>query len=467
MYRCLTFIVTFCSASIWLLCPSVFAAGKLNDAQINYVLSNSEWEIEKTCGNNTLAPWEGVAKFSNDGTFHADTRCQHTYEPFQAIYKGRWTAESGSLCLHEVVSERPIGSHRKNLFEDDPCFEIRSDRFFFFVKPVDGGQRIQFRPRKHPEHSEYTEMVAALKEVKAARVAAAAADSAMWEEIKYSSQISDFQRYLERYPDGLFVKLAESQIKDLVARANDPNGARDQFAGFDFGNYYALVIGIDNYEHITKLATAVSDAKAIAATLEKDYGFKVTLLLDPRRDDILDAFDDLLETLSDEDNLLIYYAGHGWLDDTTDRGYWLPADAKEGRRSRWLSNADITDTLKSLAAKHVMLVADSCFSGTLTRNAAVGLRDKDYLKRMSKKRARVAMVSGGLEPVADDGGSGHSPFAKAILNALAANTDVVDGTRLFSQVRRPAIVNAQQTPEYSDVRNSGHDGGDFLFVRKR
>ena len=102
----------------------------------------------------------------------------------------------------------------------------------------------------------------------------------------------------------------------------------------------------------------------------------------------------------------------------------------------------------------------------MTRSAVVGLRDTNYLKRMSKKRARVALVSGGPEPVEDDGGDGNSPFARAFLKALSNNTDVIDGTRLFAETRRPVILHAKQTPEYSDVRDSGHDGGDFLFVRK-
>jgi hypothetical protein len=44
---------------------------------------------------------------------------------------------------------------------------------------------------------------------------------------------------------------------------------------------------------------------------------------------------------------------------------------------------------------------------------------------------------------------------------------IIDGTGLFSQLRRPVILNADQTPVYADVRKFGHDGGDFLFVRKR
>ena len=113
-----------------------------------------------------------------------------------------------------------------------------------------------------------------------------------------------------------------------------------------------------------------------------------------------------------------------------------------------------------------MVIADSCYSGTLTRSAAVGLRDANYLKRMSKKRARVALVSEGLEPVEDDGDDGNPPFAHAFLKALSNNTDVIDGTWLFAEIRRPVILHAKQTPEYSDVGDSGHDSGDFLFVCK-
>ena len=78
----------------------------------------------------------------------------------------------------------------------------------------------------------------------------------------------------------------------------------------------------------------------------------------------------------------------------------------------------------------------------------------------------MALVSGGPEPAEDDGGDGNSPFARAFLKALSNNTDVIDGTWLFAEIRRPVILHAKQTPEYSDVRDSGHNGGDFLFVCK-
>ncbi len=86
---------------------------------------------------------------------------------------------------------------------------------------------------------------------------------------------------------------------------------------------------------------------------------------------------------------------------------------------------------------------------------------------MTEKRARTALVSGGLEPVTDSGMGGHSVFAGAFLAALAENTDVIDGQGLYDAIKRPVVLNADQTPQYSDIRRAGHDGGDFLFVRKR
>ncbi len=85
---------------------------------------------------------------------------------------------------------------------------------------------------------------------------------------------------------------------------------------------------------------------------------------------------------------------------------------------------------------------------------------------MSRKKARVVLTSGGLEPVEDGNGSTHSPFATALLAALEENKSVIDGTSLFNVIRRPVMVNANQTPQYSDLRRAGHDGGDFLFIKK-
>ena len=257
--------------------------------------------------------------------------------------------------------------------------------------------------------------------------------------------------------------------QNAALRDGTPKPKTSVTANINFGNYHALVIGIDAYRELPRLKTAVADAKAVTQELKSNYGFKVTELINPTRDQMLDTMDDLQATLTYKDNLLIYYAGHGWLNEKSDQGYWLPIDAKKNRRSRWVSNSTLTDTLTALEAKHVMVVADSCYSGRLVRSANInieGADTADYYQQMSRKKARVVITSGGLEPV-EDGKGEHSPFARAFLSALSKNNSVIDGTKLFNAIRRPVMINADQTPQYSDVRRAGHDGGDFLFVRRQ
>jgi len=235
----------------------------------------------------------------------------------------------------------------------------------------------------------------------------------------------------------------------------------------DFGKYRALVIGNNNYRTVPKLRAAVPDARAVAKMLRRLYDFEVTLLINATRGDIIEALDGLRSRLTRHENMLIYYAGHGYYDKEADRGYWLPVDAHHDRRTNWVSNATITDTLKSMRAKHVIVIADSCYSGTLTRGFGIILRSPDYYGRMARKRSRTVLTSGGIEPVNDAGGGQNSVFCKVFLTALSGNTGIMDGTQLFTKVRRPVMMNAPQTPQYSDIRFTGHEGGDFFFVRRK
>jgi hypothetical protein len=239
----------------------------------------------------------------------------------------------------------------------------------------------------------------------------------------------------------------------------------------DFGRYHALVIGINAYKQLRPLETAVADAAAVGRVLRERYGYTVTALTNATREQIVVALDGLRAGLTERDNLLIYYAGHGILDRDAGRGYWLPVDARPDTRAQWVSNTEVTDTLKAMSAKHVLVVADSCYAGTLLREdrgiALVTGSERDvFLTRIAQKRSRTVLSSGGIEPVLDSGGAGHSVFAKAFLEALEENRDVLDGQGLFARIRRPVVLNSPQTPEYSDIRLAGHDGGDFLFVRR-
>lgn len=233
----------------------------------------------------------------------------------------------------------------------------------------------------------------------------------------------------------------------------------------NFGNYYAIVIGNNNYIEIQDLLTAENDAIAVSQLLENVYGFKISRLTNATRYDILLALDEIKKNLSSNDNLLIYYAGHGHFDQEAERGYWLPVDANQQTTANWVSNSDITDKLKSIQAKHILVVADSCFSGTLLRGINVALKSSHHLETLSSKRSRTVLTSGGMEPVADSGGGKYSVFANAFLIALQENIEVIDGTELFTKIRKAVMLNADQTPQYGDIRMAGHEGGDFIFVR--
>ncbi len=235
----------------------------------------------------------------------------------------------------------------------------------------------------------------------------------------------------------------------------------------EYGDYHALVIGNNAYQHVEKLKTAVADARAVAKLLRDRYGFRTTLLSNATRRQIVSALNSYRKTLKPTDNLLVYYAGHGYLDAEASEGYWLPIDARDDDDSQWISNATITTRLRTIPAKHVMVISDSCYSGSLTRGLSVKLRGPQDYAATAAKRARVVLTSGGLEPVEDSGGGDHSIFAKTFLDVLTTNTGVLSGTVLFKKLVPRVRLGADQVPQYGNIRRCGHEeGGDFLFVRQ-
>jgi hypothetical protein len=284
----------------------------------------------------------------------------------------------------------------------------------------------------------------------------------------------------------------------------------------NMGQYYALIIGIDDYQApITQLKTPANDAKQVDAMLREKYGFKTTLLTDdtpikPTRDGILTALVNLSRELKDDDNLLIYYAGHGSI--YSNRGHWLPQDAKSNDYdTHWISSDDIRKQIETttMKAKHVLIVADSCYSAAVITSAITttpittaaitptllttrsttsitgaisapsGIPDLadtspeaqvGWIKALAERLSRNALTSGGLEPVLDeDSGNGLSIFANAFLEALAKNDGVIDTSHIFLDIRKEVIAKAQksggnQVPAYAPIENTGDNFGAFFFV---
>lgn len=244
------------------------------------------------------------------------------------------------------------------------------------------------------------------------------------------------------------------------------------------GNYHALVIGINRYWYLDKLNMAVKDARTVAQLLEKQYGFTVTMLLDEQatRDGIMGAFNQLNQKLTENDHLLIYYAGHGIYELNGEASYWLPVNAKNTDDIKWIIASSITTHLRRNLAKNILVVADSCYAGTLTRSGSreinLGLTENErhrYLEKMLNKKSRVLIASGGKEPVLDSGGQGHSIFARVFLEALHnMKQSAFTAEELFikQSIRERVAGKVEQTPEFQIIRESGHESGDFVFQRQ-
>lgn len=249
-------------------------------------------------------------------------------------------------------------------------------------------------------------------------------------------------------------------------------------AGMNFGRYYAIVIGNQNYQSIESLATPKYDASRAARILADRYGFIVSILEDANDITMLKAINDLNSVLKPDDNLLIYYAGHGarLQSGKSENGYWLPVNADAPPKDTfWVPNEQITGHLGRLPAKRVLVVADSCYAGLLSADPSfLFLNDKvayskDYIKFKLPKRARLLLSSGGDKPVLDEGSGGNSVFARAFLDELENNQGILSSPELFSRIRRRVEIAARnnkfvQTPEFKSIKGAGHEVGDFFFV---
>jgi hypothetical protein len=236
------------------------------------------------------------------------------------------------------------------------------------------------------------------------------------------------------------------------------------------GRYFALVIAVEKYSGATinDLTFPVQDAQNVIRALTENYTFdpqNVIFLRDPAKAEITNALDRLVDQVKPNDNLLIFYAGHGYWDERMKQGFWLPADAEQGFRANWLSNGTIRDYVNGIQTRHTLLISDACFSGGIfkTRQAFTGAdRAVEELFRIP---SRKAMTSGTLNVVPDE-----SVFVRYLIKTLRENrAPFLTARRLFDVLREPVINNSplSQVPQFGVVHNTGDEGGEFIFVHKR
>ncbi len=243
------------------------------------------------------------------------------------------------------------------------------------------------------------------------------------------------------------------------------------------GDYRALVIGNSNYQdpkgRWQPLATAEADARAVADLLGTHYGFKdVRLLVNAGRREILVALSELSTRVKRNDFVLIYYAGHGYLDKASERGYWIPVDANGDDHTGYIRNSTLKEELSILGEKtrHTLLISDSCFSGALlrtaSRSAAPEKPDDRYYEVVAQKKSVQILTAGGVEYVDDNyKTSGHSPFTYFLLNELRLNnTTLLTASELATRVKKAVANNVEQVPESGTLQGAGDELGEFIFV---
>ncbi len=236
-------------------------------------------------------------------------------------------------------------------------------------------------------------------------------------------------------------------------------------ANYDAEQCHALVVGINNYKHWPNLRSAANDAKTVASLLKTHFGYKdVTLLLDEQatRLNILSALDKYTR-LTEQDSLLIYYAGHGWMDDFQS-GFWVPHDAPKDCKFEYVANSRIVnDYFKKYRVRHLLVVADSCFSGALMRGQEHKRNNKWKLPAGFRKPSRWVLTSGDLAPVPDDAGGGHSPFATRFIQFLKYSDEGAFGIQdLYVYVRK----NLKTEPLCEPIHTAMHmPGGEYVFCR--
>ncbi|MEJ5317499.1 MAG: caspase family protein [Tenuifilum sp.] len=260
---------------------------------------------------------------------------------------------------------------------------------------------------------------------------------------------------LRKSPSG---KVAKGDTEELDLVFDSPKTAP---------RYFALIMGANDYadDAITDLDNPIQDATKLYNVLVNRYTFdpsNVIFLKNPTREQMINAMDWLTRKVTKYDNLLVFYAGHGFWDKETDFGYWIPTDSKSNSTANWLANSQIKDYVAAIKSKHTLVIADACFGGSIFRSRKAFEEGSQSVKKAFDAPSRKAMTSGNLTEVPD-----RSVFLEQLVDKLNNNTkSYVTAEELFASIRNVVLSSSPVTPMYGDIKDAGDQGGDFIFVLK-
>jgi hypothetical protein len=262
-----------------------------------------------------------------------------------------------------------------------------------------------------------------------------------------------------------FQKSNAVPVETPIAITQDDKVDKNEMLGPKLNKNYAIFIGINNYDYWMDLNNTILDCRAVSRVLLEKYDFdmsRMVFLYNERatRSGILSVLDSIGSKLTTNDNLLIYYAGHGFYDSTKVEGYWVPKDGQSEKPYTYVSNTEILASIRGIKAQHTFLIADACFSGSIF------VRGTSKPDEVSK--SRWAFTSGDIEYVEDGVPGKNSPFATYLIQELVNNPrPAIRADDLIRAVTEKVVHNASQTPRGMPMKNVGDEGGVFVFRKKK
>ena len=258
--------------------------------------------------------------------------------------------------------------------------------------------------------------------------------------------------------------------KEINIFRNDQQNGND-----DYGRMrkdYALLFAVDNYDHWPGLRYPRVDAVSIGQDLENIYGFEVELIHNPTKEDILRELHKYAQKQYEpEDQLFIFFAGHGDFDTVTNMGYLVSQDTKKPKddnfRLSYFSHSDFRDIIDRMSCEHIFLVMDTCYSGTFDERLAMRGEADDVFKPLSQEdikrklgyTTRWYLTSGANEQVPDD-----SLFARALLDALRSEGGT-DNILTIKEILTYFEELSDPKPCFDQFGRNA-PGSDFLFIKK-
>jgi len=282
--------------------------------------------------------------------------------------------------------------------------------------------------------------------------------------------------YFDVFFQKKFLQQYNELLGDETTRGLKPKALELKQAASGKGKQYALVVGTDSYKATDwkKLLNPIYDATEIADELKNSYGYDVRLLKDPPMDSVYNAIRYYYRQLQPEDQLIIYFAGHGDIDaELLDDGFIVCADSKnidaDPVRNSYIQHSKLKKMINKIPARQILVMLDICHGGAFDENVlggkgrTTGTENKSnrnlvqFIKEKSQFKFRRFLSSVGTD-VAFDGKAGkHSPFANYLLQILRARGSGSNGIITLADIF--AVLQAASLNETATLKISPHMAG--------